>query len=129
MGTHTLDTDFTTTDTANYTTASTIALINVAIPTQKINQMIIFVQDLTTPSELGEGSSDELIAILQASEKSIDEMERDPTGDVMALITEFNTFTDKVNECINNGQVSSIKGHILIDAANDTINSVRNQVL
>jgi hypothetical protein len=46
----------------------------------------------------------------------------------MALIAELNTFTDKVNECINSGQLSSTKGHILIDAANDIINSVRNQV-
>jgi len=122
-----LITTFTPTDTANYTTASETPLINVLTPTQKINQMITFVQDITTPSELDEGSSDGLIAMLQASEKSIDEMERDPTGDMLALIAELNTFTDKVNECINSGQLSSTKGHILIDAANDIINSVRNQ--
>ncbi len=121
-----LTTTFTPTDTANYTTASATALINVLTPTQKINQMITFVQDITTPSELDEGSSDELIAMLQASEKSIDEMERDPTGDMLALIAELSTFTDKVNECINSGQLSSTKGHILIDSANDIINSLNN---
>ena len=36
-------------------------------------------------------------AMLQASEKSIDERERDPTEDMMALNAELNTFTDKVN--------------------------------
>ena len=90
--------------------------------------MIAFVQGITTPNKLDEGSSDELIAMLQASEKSINEMERDPTGDMMALIAELNTFTDKVNECIDSDQLSSTKGHILIDTANDIINSVRNQV-
>ena len=35
--------------------------------------------------------------MLQASEKSIDERERDPTEDMMALNAELNTFTDKVN--------------------------------
>ena len=124
-----LTTTFTPTDNANYTTASATAMINVLTPTQKIDQMITFVQSLTTPNELDEGSSDELIAMLQASEKSIDEMGRDSTGDLMALIAELNTFTDKVNECINSGQLSSTKGHILIDSANDIINSVRNQVL
>ena len=66
--------------------------------------------------------------MLQVSEKSIDEMKRDPTGDMMTLIAELNTFTDKVNECIDGGQLSSTKGHLLIDAANDLINCVRNQV-
>ena len=115
-------------DTTNYTTASASALINVLTHKQKINQMITFVQGITTPSELDEGSSYELIAMLQASEKSLDEMERDQTGDMLALIAELNTFTDKVNECINSGQLSSTKGHILINAANDIINYVRNQV-
>jgi hypothetical protein len=53
--------------------------------------MITFVPDTTTPSELDEGSSDALITILQTSEKSINEMERDPTGDTLALIAELNT--------------------------------------
>jgi hypothetical protein len=90
--------------------------------------MIAFVQSITIPNELDKGSSDELIAMLQASKKSVNEMERDPTGDMMTLIAELNTFTDKVNECIDSGQLSSTKGHILIDTANDIINSVRNQV-
>ena len=55
-------------------------------------------------------------------------MERDPTEDMLALNAELNTFTNKVNEYINSGQLSSTKGHILIDAANDIINSVKNQV-
>ena len=83
---HQLTTIFTPTDTANYTTASATALINVRTPTQKINQMITFVQGITTPSELDEGSSYELTAMLQASEKSIDEMESEPTGGMLALI-------------------------------------------
>jgi hypothetical protein len=43
--------------------------------------------------------------MLQTSEKSRTKMERDPTGDMLALIAELNTntFTDKVNECINSG--------------------------
>ena len=49
---HQLITIFTPTDTANYTTASATALINVLTTTQKINQMITFVQGITTPSEL-----------------------------------------------------------------------------
>ena len=69
MGTHTFGTAFTPTDTANYTTASTIDLITVLTPTQKINQMITFVQYTTTPSELDEGPSDKSIAMLQALEK------------------------------------------------------------
>jgi hypothetical protein len=89
--------------------------------------MITFVQSIITPNELDEGSSDELTAMLQASEKSINETERDPTEDMMILIAELNTFTGKVNECIKSGQLSSKKWHILIDAANDIINSVRNQ--
>ena len=123
-----LTTTFIPTDTANYTTASATALINVLTPTQKINQMITFVQGITTPNELDEGASYELTAMLQASEKSLDEIERDPMGNMLALIAELNTFTDMVKDCINSSQLSTTKGHILINAANEIINSVRNQV-
>jgi len=62
-------------DNINYTTAYATALINVLdptqkivlTPTQKINQMITFIQGITTSGELDEKSFYELIAILNAA--------------------------------------------------------------
>jgi len=86
-GTHTLDVSFKPTDIANYTTASANVKINVLTPTQKIvptpmqkiKQMITFIQGLTTSGELDEGSSYELIAILNATETNLDRIESDPS--------------------------------------------------
>ena len=72
-------------DNINYTTAYATALINVLdptqkivlTPTQKINQMITFIQSITTSGELDEGSSYELIAILNAAETNLNRIERD----------------------------------------------------
>ena len=66
----------TPTDITNYTTASADVSINVLTPTQKIQQMIAFIQGITTSGELDEGSSYELIAILNAAETNLDRMER-----------------------------------------------------
>ena len=54
-------------DIVNYTTASANVKINVLNPTQKINQMITFIQGITTSGELDEKSFYELIAILNAA--------------------------------------------------------------
>ena len=65
----TLNTTFTPTDIANYTTASATASINILTPTQKINQMITFVQGLAISGEIKDNLSIELIAILNDAEK------------------------------------------------------------
>ena len=87
VGTQTLDVSFTPTDAANYTTASANVKINVLTPTQeivltptqKINQMVTFVQGLATSGELDEGSSIELTAILNAAETNLDRIESNPS--------------------------------------------------
>ena len=66
---------FTLNDARNYTTASANVKIDVLTPTQKINQMITFVQGLTTSGELDEGSSYELIAVLNSAETNLDRIE------------------------------------------------------
>jgi hypothetical protein len=72
----TLTATLTPTDSANYTTASANVKINALTPIQKIDQMINFVQGITTSGELDEGSSYELIAILNAAETNLDRTER-----------------------------------------------------
>jgi hypothetical protein len=48
-------------------------------------------------------------------------------GQQKQQLTTIFTPTDKVNECIDGGQLSSTKECMLIDAANDIINSGRTQ--
>jgi len=80
-----LTTTFTPTDIANYTTAAALINVlpptqkNVLTPTQQIQQMITFIQSITTSGELDEGSSYELIAILNAAETNLDRIESDPS--------------------------------------------------
>jgi len=135
VGTHTLSTTFTPTDTVNYTTASKTVSISVLdpqtpkTPTQKINQMITFVQGITTSGELDEGSSYELIAILNAAKTNLNRIENDPSmGNQFAVPAQLNTFIDQVKDNIDRGVLPSKKGQILIDSANDIINALGNQV-
>ena len=62
-----MSTTFTPDDAVNYATASADVSINVLTPTQKIDQMITFVHGITTSGELNDGSSYELIAILNSA--------------------------------------------------------------
>jgi YVTN family beta-propeller protein len=131
-GTHTLDVSFTPTDTANYTTVSASVSINILTPTQntvltpmqKINQMITFVQDITTSGELNDGSSYELIAILNAAKTNLDRSVVNP----FAEPTELRYFITQVKDKINTGVLSQTNGQILIEGANDIMNSLSNQV-
>jgi hypothetical protein len=82
--------------------------------------MVTFVQGLATSGELNEGSSIELTAILQAAEKNID---RNP----FAEPAELRYFITDVKDKIDLGVLSQTNGQTLIDAANDIINSLRNQ--
>jgi hypothetical protein len=125
----TLNTIFTPTDSANYTTASLNVKINVMdhtqeivlTPTRKINQMVTFVQGLATSGELNEGSSIELTAILQAAEKNIDKNPFAEPGELKSFIID-------VKDKIDRGVLSPTNGQALIDSANDVINSLNNQV-
>jgi C1A family cysteine protease len=127
-GTQTLTATFTPTDSTNYSTVSKSVTTNVVTPMQKIDQMITFVQGITTSGDLDEGSYYELTSILKAAEKSLDRIESDPMGNKLAVTVELNAFIDQVNEYINSGILPSTKGHILIDSANDIINVLSNQV-
>jgi len=129
VGTHTLSTTFTPTDIANYTTTSANVAINVVTPTQKINQMITFIQGVTTSGELNDGSSYELIAILNAAETNLDRIESDPSvGNPFAEPAELRYFINQVRDKIDRGVLSQTNGQTLIDAANDIINSLSSQV-
>ncbi len=59
--------------------------------------MINFVQGITTSGELDEGSSYELIAILNAADTNLDRIERDPSvGNPFAEPTELRYFISQV---------------------------------
>ena len=124
-----MTTTLTPTDTANYTTASASVTMNVLTPTpkiilsptQKIQQMIAFIQGITTSGELDEGSSIELTAILQAAEKNIDKNPFAEPGELKSFIID-------VKDKIDRGVLSPTNGQALIDSANDVINSLNNQV-
>ena len=132
-----MNTIFTPTDATNYTTASTNVKINVLDPTQKIvltptqqiQQMISFVHGITTSGELDEGSSYELIAILNAAETNLDRIERNPSEEnPYAEPAELRYFITDVKDKIDRGILSQINGQALIYSANDVINSLSNQV-
>ena len=131
-----MTTTLTPTDTANYTTASASVTMNVLTPTpknvlsptQQIQQMITFVQGITTSGELNEGSSYELIAILNAAETNLDRIERNPSVEnQFAEPAELKYFISQVNDKIDRGVLSQTNSQALIDSANDIINSLRNQ--
>jgi hypothetical protein len=127
--TQTLDVSFTPNDALNYTTASASVTMNVLTPTQQIQRMITFVQGLTTSGELDEGSSYELIAILNAAETNLDRIERNPSVEnPFAEPAELIYFINKVKDKMDRGVLSPTNGQTLIDSANDIINSLNNQV-
>jgi hypothetical protein len=126
-----LSTTFTPTDTANYNSASSNVKINVIdhtqeivlTPTQKINQMVTFVQGLATSGELDEGSSIELTAILNAAETNLDRIESNPSEEnPYAEPAELRYFINQVRDKIDRGVLSPTNGQTPIDAANDIIN-------
>jgi hypothetical protein len=91
--------------------------------------MITFVQGLTTSGELDEGSSYELIAILNAAQTNLDRIESDPSvGNPFAEPAELRYFISQVQEKIDRGVLSPTNGQLLIDSANEIINSLSNQV-
>jgi len=98
-------------------------------PSQKIHQMITFVQGLATSGELTDGSSYELIAILKAAGKSLDRREINPNlGNTLAATAELKYFITDVNDQIDSGQISQTNGQKLIDSTNAVINALSNQV-
>jgi hypothetical protein len=118
----------TPTDITNYTTASAGVSINVLTPTQKIQQMIAFIQGITTSGELDEGSSYELIAILNAAETNLARIESDPSvGNPFAVSADLRYFIIQVTDKIDKGMLSPTNGQTLIDAANNIMNSLNNQ--
>lgn len=87
-GTHTLTVTFTPTYTTKYTSGGTVQnSITVAqakpkivlTPTQQIQQMTAFIQGITTSGDLDEGSSYEMIAILNAAETNMARIKSDPS--------------------------------------------------
>jgi len=131
-----LDVSFAPNDTANYTSASTNVKINVLTPTQKIaltptqqiQQMIAFIQGITTSDDLDEGSSDELIAVLNAAETNLARIENDPSEDnPYAEPAELRYFITDVKDKMDQGVLSQTNGQTLIDSANDLINDLNSQ--
>jgi hypothetical protein len=133
-----LNTTFAPTDTTNYTSGGTVQnSITVAqatpkivlTPTQQIQQMIAFIQGITTSGELDEGSSDELIAVLNAAETNLARIESDPSEEnPYAEPAELRYFISQVQDKIDRGVISPTNGQILIDSANDIINYLSNRV-
>jgi hypothetical protein len=137
VGTHTLTATFTPDDSTDYASGGTVQnSIPVAqatpkivlTPTQQIQQMIAFIQSITTSGELDEGSSDELIAVLNAAETNLARIESDPSEEnPYAEPAELRYFISQVKDKIDRGVLSPTNGQTLIDAANDVINSLNNQ--
>ena len=118
-----MDVSFTPDDTVSYTTPSANVKINVLTPTRKIvltpmqqiQQMIDFVQGITTSGELDEGSSYELIAILNAAKTNLDRIESDPNmGNPFAVPAQLRYFISQVKDKIDRGILSPTSGQILI---------------
>lgn len=125
------------TDTVNYTVASASISINIMNPTQKnvltptqqIQQMITFIQSITISGDLDEGSSYELISILNAAETNLARTESNPSvKNPYAEPAELIYFITDVKDKIDRGVLSPTNGQALIDSANDVINSLSNQV-
>ena len=78
---------------------------------------------------MNDGSFYELIAILNAAKTNLDRIERDPSVEnPFAEPTELRYFITQVKDKIDRGVLSPTNGQILIDAANDIINTLGNQV-
>ena len=131
-----MTTTLTPTYTVNYTTASASVTMNILTPTPKIvlsptkqiQQMITFIQGITTSGDLDEGSSDELIAVLNAAETNLARIENDLSEEnPYAEPAELRYFISQVQDKIDRGVISPTNGQVLIDSANDIINSLRNQ--
>ncbi len=91
--------------------------------------MITFVQGITTSGDLDEGSSYELISILNAAETNLariesNHSEENPYAEPAKLIY----FITDVKDKIGRGLISPTNGQALIDSANYVINSLSNQV-
>jgi hypothetical protein len=91
--------------------------------------MIVFIQGITTSDELDEGSSYELIAVLNATETNLARIESDPSEEnPYAEPAELRYFISQVNYKMDRGVLSPTNGQTPIDAANDIINSLSNHV-
>ena len=98
---------------------------NVLTPTKQIQQMITFIQGITTSGGLGEGSSYELIAILKAAETNLDRIEKNPSVEnPFAEPAELRYFISQVKDKIDRGVLSPTNGQTLIDAASEIMNSL-----
>jgi hypothetical protein len=90
--------------------------------------MITFVHGITTSGELNDGSSYELIAILNSAETNLDRIERDPSVEnPFAMPAQLRYFISQIQDIIDLGVLSPTNGQILIDGANDIRNSLSNQ--
>jgi hypothetical protein len=90
--------------------------------------MIAFIQGITTSGELDEGSSYELIAILNAAETNLARIESDPSvGNPFAVPADLRYFIIQVKDKIDKGMLSPTNGQTLIDAANNIMNYLNNQ--
>ena len=91
--------------------------------------MISFIQGITTSGDLDEGSSDELIAVLNAAETNLARIENDPSEEnPYAEPAELRYFISQVQDKIDRGVISPTNGQELINSANDLINDLNNQV-
>lgn len=88
-------------------------------PVQKIQQMIITVQNLVTSGELNQGQSNALISKLDAAVKNLNAENKE------AAINELTAFINQVNAYIQSEMLSSIQGQLLIDDANSVINAIK----
>ena len=79
--------------------------------------------------ELDEGSSYELIAILNAAETNLNRIESDHSEEnPYAEPIELRYFINQVNDKMDRGVLSPTNGQTLIDAANDILNYLNNNV-
>ena len=138
VGTHTLTATFTSTYTTNYTSDGTVqnsitaaqATPKIVLtPTQRIQQMIAFIQGITTSGDLDVGSFYELLAVLNAAETNLARIESDPSEEnPYAEPAELRYFVSQVKDKTDWGVLSPTNGQTLIDSANEIINSLSNQV-
>jgi hypothetical protein len=85
--------------------------------------MINYVQGLVTSGELNGQYGADLIPDLEVANAYLN------SGDPNSAIFELKHFISQTKLDINDGVLSSTNGQTLIDAANDIINSLSNQVL
>jgi hypothetical protein len=84
--------------------------------------MISYVQGLVTSCELNGKYGADLIPDLQGANAYLN------SGDPNSAIFELKNFIFQTKLDINNGVLSPTNGQTLIDAANDIMNSLSNQV-